>query len=305
MEEAQVIATEYIYSLENLPGEIQFLLTEIKLKDEKSQEIQSDIHLKTQRYIRHSIKANGTGKDPPTGIEEQYAELEKLALDKQRLAQRLVDIIGRACGRLDVDLAKISTASGEPADLNNIATGVGSQPSWTQARAAADKLRESLKADLDLSSAATGATTTGANSAVGHVPKRRRLNPPAEPSPMPSGPSTPRSGRVSALNSRAHRSASVADVEPDADAEGDDDDGKGDGEGDQDDQRLYCYCRKRSYGEMVACDNPDCPYQWFHINCLQIKGSLPERWYCQDCEPKFQTGTTAEKGRKGRKPRNQ
>ena len=142
------------------------------------------------------------------------------------------------------------------------------------------------------------------------------MNPPAEPSPAPSGPGTPsRSGRT--LASRSRRSVSVADVEADADAE--DDDGKD--AGDQDDQSLYCYCRKRSYGEvralynnntrfisflkMVACDNPDCPFQWFHINCLQIKGSLPERWYCDDCAPQFHLGASTEKGRKGRKPRNQ
>jgi len=90
------------------------------------------------------------------------------------------------------------------------------------------------------------------------------------------------------------------EMEIDADGEGDDDKDAGD----QDDQSLYCICRKRSYGEMVACDNPDCHFQWFHINCLKITGTLPESWYCHECSPKFQGGA-AEKGRKGRKPRNQ
>ena len=144
------------------------MLTEIKLKDEKCQEILSDIQLKTQRYIRHTIKANGNTKDPPTGIDEQYAELEKLSDDKIKLAQRLVDIIGRACGRLDVDLNRILTASGEPGDVNGSSTVV-SQPSWTQARNVADKLRESLKVELDMATPLP--VPANSSSTTSHIPK--------------------------------------------------------------------------------------------------------------------------------------
>lgn len=41
------------------------------------------------------------------------------------------------------------------------------------------------------------------------------------------------------------------------------------GEGEEgeegEDKELYCFCQKLSYGEMIACDNPDCPYQWVSI----------------------------------------
>ena len=47
---------------------------------------------------------------------------------------------------------------------------------------------------------------------------------------------------------------------------------------------LYCYCNKPEEGDMVGCDNPACPYQWFHISCLNLK-SLPttKYWYCPEC----------------------
>lgn len=44
------------------------------------------------------------------------------------------------------------------------------------------------------------------------------------------------------------------------DAEGEDVDGE-EGE-DGEDKELYCFCQKLSYGEMIACDNSGCPYQW-------------------------------------------
>ena len=46
----------------------------------------------------------------------------------------------------------------------------------------------------------------------------------------------------------------------------------------------YCYCQEGKHGKMVGCDNPGCPYQWFHLECLRLK-SLPrsKSWYCPDC----------------------
>lgn len=30
------------------------------------------------------------------------------------------------------------------------------------------------------------------------------------------------------------------------------------------DEPTYCYCQRVSYGDMIACDNPDCAIEWFH-----------------------------------------
>ena len=55
----------------------------------------------------------------------------------------------------------------------------------------------------------------------------------------------------------------------------------------------YCYCQEGEHGQMVGCDNPDCPYQWFHLECLRLK-SVPrsKSWYCPDCRKheKFKKG---------------
>jgi hypothetical protein len=33
---------------------------------------------------------------------------------------------------------------------------------------------------------------------------------------------------------------------------------------------TYCYCKRISYGEMIACDNPECPVEWFHFGCINL-----------------------------------
>lgn len=46
----------------------------------------------------------------------------------------------------------------------------------------------------------------------------------------------------------------------------------------------YCYCRKGEQGDMVACDNPSCPYEWFHFKCVGLKSPPEGAWFCPDCE---------------------
>ena len=98
------------------------------------------------------------------------------------------------------------------------------------------------------------------------------------------------------------------------DAEGEDVDGEEGEEGE--DKELYCFCQKLSYGEMIACDNAGCPYQWvstklllvyayspvcqFHLPCVNLKQPLPEHWYCAECT-KRGMGATSAPVRKGRK----
>lgn len=82
----------------------------------------------------------------------------------------------------------------------------------------------------------------------------------------------------------------TASVDPDADedAEGEEDvEDHAEDNGDVEDKELYCFCQKLSYGEMIACDNPDCSYQWFHLPCVHLKPPLPDNWYCSECAPKF------------------
>ncbi|KAI1163639.1 inhibitor of growth proteins N-terminal histone-binding-domain-containing protein [Nemania serpens] len=47
--------------------------------------------------------------------------------------------------------------------------------------------------------------------------------------------------------------------------------------------KRYCLCQAVSYGDMVACDNPSCPFEWFHWSCVGLKSEPEGRWYCPTC----------------------
>ncbi|CAN4090984.1 unnamed protein product [Withania somnifera] len=46
---------------------------------------------------------------------------------------------------------------------------------------------------------------------------------------------------------------------------------------------TYCFCNQVSYGEMVACDNPNCKIEWFHYGCVGLKEQPKGKWFCADC----------------------
>ncbi|KAI5397706.1 PHD finger protein ING1 isoform X2 [Lathyrus oleraceus] len=46
---------------------------------------------------------------------------------------------------------------------------------------------------------------------------------------------------------------------------------------------TYCFCNQVSYGEMVACDNPDCKIEWFHFGCVGLKEQPKGKWFCSSC----------------------
>jgi len=319
VEEVALIASEYVSSIDNLPNEVQFLLEEIKLKDAITNEIQTKLQSRTSSAVRHRMNGGALGNKDHALTQKISADLDKLdklAEEKTALAQRLVEILNKACGRLDYELGRIRVASGDPAAIPEPtplllgATSSGRMPTEKMV----DGLRSAVAAAADPSSGTGGSGTATPTS--GSM-KRRRLNTTVSGS-VSTAPVT--LSHVSAGRSRQssqhHRGSSpasrraVVSAGPDEDAEGEDDVGdEGDDGGEQEDQQAYCFCRKLSYGEMIACDNDQCPYEWFHLSCVGLKPPLPATWYCSECvrtlgitaQSNTVTSGPGEKSRKGRR----
>ncbi|KAK6748006.1 hypothetical protein RB195_000926 [Necator americanus] len=47
---------------------------------------------------------------------------------------------------------------------------------------------------------------------------------------------------------------------------------------------TYCICHQVSFGQMVACDGPDCKNEWFHFQCVGLTSSPVGKWYCDQCK---------------------
>lgn len=51
--------------------------------------------------------------------------------------------------------------------------------------------------------------------------------------------------------------------------------------------KVYCICEGEVLGErMVACDNSNCPIEWFHYQCAGLTEDPTGSWFCDDCKSK-------------------
>ena len=49
------------------------------------------------------------------------------------------------------------------------------------------------------------------------------------------------------------------------------------------DEPRYCLCNEVSYGEMIGCDNNNCPIEWFHFICVNLTAKPKGKWFCPNC----------------------
>ena len=42
-------------------------------------------------------------------------------------------------------------------------------------------------------------------------------------------------------------------------------------------------CAETASGDMVACDGPDCPNEWFHFICVGLTEEPEGVWFCTQC----------------------
>ncbi|GAA5939127.1 uncharacterized protein JCM15063_004435 [Sporobolomyces koalae] len=52
---------------------------------------------------------------------------------------------------------------------------------------------------------------------------------------------------------------------------------------------TYCYCNRVAFGEMIGCENQDCPREWFHLECVGMDRAPVGEWWCRDCRGRNET----------------
>lgn len=285
------------------------------MASELQSEIQKEGAKYVRHSLRSAPTQPLSGKDSaiPAAVHAHYAEIDRLCAEKEQLARRLVQLVSRAQSRLDRDLNRVLTLQGEPQLDSAAAGGTPAYYYYGASRNPVAQLNESLRSAIAVPE--TPATPTPVaqagppqKSACPSVFRRycadspyfsfveRRVTATASagsiklPSPAPATVPAPApaggSGR-SRLSQQVHTAGSgrgrraAASLGPDADedAEGEDDveDEAMDDGADAEDKELYCFCQRLSYGEMIGCDNAECPYQW--VRFLQLLLSV----WCAVC----------------------
>jgi len=211
----------------------------------------------------------------PQNILDSAQPFEPMAMKQEELAQQDPD-------SMDMDMAGPAARAGR---ASKTATPVaGTYPDVPMARSRSTRNANNSNSNA---SSENNSTTTGSVSKRGH---------------KKNGPSTSNATIASpavkpAPNAKSNAPSSAASsIAPDQENEYQDVESEEDG-----DEPRYCYCNEVSYGNMVACDNDDCPREWFHLACVNLdKAPLGRtKWFCSDECKEHHAKTKTKGGRPG------
>lgn len=287
------IIDKYTQDLSNLPLEVKHVFEEINTKDHQLMEARKRYQAKDNQ-IHRFIKHNGTiakhNKEQLlySKIEEDMEVVEKLQHEKILLANTALFLISKHLFNFETDITKLERDDLLPVIENLFAGGEGEGGGSSGDMWNGDGSRSLFGPGLG-----TGGLSSAADeddSGTTPVPRTGSSIAQLEPGTQLLRKAQRRKAMMKAgIRPHKRRKSHLDD---------DDDDGslsesissRPDGPpGDDADNSLYCFCQRVSFGEMIACDNDDCKFEWFHWSCVGINSSPKddEVWYCPDCSTRM------------------
>ncbi|KAF8463161.1 inhibitor of growth proteins N-terminal histone-binding-domain-containing protein [Kalaharituber pfeilii] len=320
-EDVASVLEHFINDVANLPNEIAHIYEEIQAKDKLILELQKGIQQR-DGSIQRNIKQYGSHvhyhKEEAFSayIRKAYAQINTIQDEKIAFAQKALDLMDKHIKRLDVKIrthsrtasrrvspsihVRSSSLALEKSSLSNACPAAVGTPGATGGH---EHKRRRLASTSGVGGGVGAGTTGTGTSAVGSPNVSTSLANANAATPGPG--SAGLSGRGSADSSRTdgagaptrtgpgmkrggmkhgggagHKRRIQHEQEEDEEEEEEDDE---DDEENGDDKRLYCYCQQVSWGNMVACDDSDCRYEWFHWGCVNLTKEPPGKWYCDTC----------------------
>jgi len=257
----------YLDSLENLPIELQRNFTLMRDLDSRAQNLMKEIDSLADSYLK-SVKTLGIErrKEQSDKIQKLFNKAKEFGDDKVQLAIQTYELVDKHIRRLDNDLARFEAEIKEKAfgssqsqdESSSSSVPVPVQQKRGRKKATAEK--ELKKKRIDASSED--------DSAAKNL-KRKQKKAAANASSLAAGSATP-----SALEATLATTLPLVGITHPADVLDMPVDPN---------EPTYCLCHQVSYGEMVGCDNLDCPIEWFHFTCVGLTAKPKGKWFCPKC----------------------
>ncbi|XP_067006552.1 inhibitor of growth protein 4 isoform X2 [Anabrus simplex] len=253
----------YLDSLEHLPIELQRNFTLMRDLDARAQGLMRNIDRLAGEYLKNiKTLSSEKKKEQMNSIQNLFNKAKEYGDDKVQLAIQTYELVDKHIRRLDSDLARFEAEIQDKAMSNS-----RNQDESGTTKKGRKKLKDKEKkkrvgggsSEEEAAKAARkkqkkgGASSTsgsGSGSGVG--------------SSSGTGPAGMENPLMSVLPGLAHP-ADVLDMPVDPN------------------EPTYCLCHQVSYGEMIGCDNPDCPIEWFHFACVGLTTKPKGKWFCPKC----------------------
>lgn len=260
---------ETLQDVSNLSAEFSFYLKEISDSDGKLVDLQKKLEQKRAQVSKY-IKQNGSKteskqeEDFNKAYQESIEPSMKLQDQKCLQANTMLFMVSKKLNNLIAQMEKLEESGVLAAtDEGNEGTSDSRETSVSTISNIPDRKRKAISS----------------NPSSTNLVKKKKLQsvttPRSTPKPIQKEASEPIKVPERKKKAIDHPNGTFPHTSPHI---GDDNE-----EGDED-KTLYCFCQRYSFGEMVACDGPNCKYEWFHYGCVNLKEPPKGTWYCPDCQ---------------------
>ncbi|XP_072036439.1 inhibitor of growth protein 5-like [Amphiura filiformis] len=238
---------QYLDSIENLPFELQRNFTLMRDLDQRTQDLSKQIDDDAKEYLE-KVKALSPEQrvDRLNKINSAFSKSREFGDDKVQLAMQTYEMVDKHIRRLDADLARFEQEL-KDRNIDQAAAAAAAASAEFDARTDKKKGRKSEK---------SGKKNKKGRLSDDETPKsKKKMKTISTPSVTP----------ILTLPSVMNTPSDVLDMPVDPN------------------EPTYCLCHQVSYGEMIGCDNPDCPIEWFHFACVGLTTKPKGKWFCPRC----------------------
>ncbi|XP_074605660.1 inhibitor of growth protein 5 isoform X1 [Brevipalpus obovatus] len=234
----------FLESLDTLPSDLQRNFTLMRDLDEKTQDLVRKINSESENYME---SAHGLNSKEKSGkfkeIRSMFGKAKELSDDKVQLSMQTYEMIDKHIRRLDSELAKLEAELKEKILFSSGAV-VGSVGDEAKKKGrGCQKQQKKLTSPKNV-----------VEEEKERLKKKQKLNP-------ETALQVPETSLLASITG----TTDVLDMPVDPN------------------EPTYCVCHQVSYGEMIGCDNPDCPIEWFHFACVGLTTKPKGKWYCSKC----------------------
>lgn len=248
MANTQPYLEHFLDNLENLSPELTRNFKLIYEIDLRVYNTLAEIDRLKKDYIQNFKSFDQTTRlDKMKFIDKKYEKVKQFGDEKVQLANQTYELVDKHIRRLDTDLARFEAELKERS-INRRSGEHTEGLDTTETSTGAHNLST-------ISSASVGASTEGTSKR-----KKKKIE-----QPTVIIEETEAALPISSLALTLAQPADVLDMPVDPN------------------EPTYCLCNQVSYGEMIGCDNHECPIEWFHFGCVGLTTKPKGKWYCPMC----------------------
>uniref|UniRef100_A0A2H8TVC7 Inhibitor of growth protein n=1 Tax=Melanaphis sacchari TaxID=742174 RepID=A0A2H8TVC7_9HEMI len=267
---------QYLDSLENLPVELQRNFNLMRDLDSRAQEQMRNIDKMADDFMSNiNIYSADKKNETMNSIQRQFNKAKEYGDDKVQLSIQTYELVDKHIRKLDSDLARFEAEIQDRAisSTRNVEEGLqkrGQRKFKDKKKNASSEEETVLNKTSKKKSSRKGifcmGTTNKSSTAPSKTPMVSVVPNLINPANSVAGvlvETGPVTGTLVAAG--VVHSPEVLDMPVDPN------------------EPTYCLCNQVSYGEMIGCDNPDCPIEWFHFACVKLITKPKGKWFCSKC----------------------